>query len=222
VADFTPLWGRLTAVPEFKGMEGHSEGPMSAPLHFPDADERSREPEDSDELSEDDDDADLIDPLVLVLEAEERGEERAKLEMKPELDRLTAENEQLRDLVEQLLERNRVSEARLGDQVAELVLGVSGRVIGDALATNPRALREVLRVAMERFPVQGELRVRCPPDRVDQVQSWVAGQKGATVIGDDAVSQGVIVESGGASVEATLGAALTGLEAAVRAWQEGQ
>lgn len=218
MADFVPLWGRLAEVPTFEGLEGRGQDPMSAALHFPDADERSREPESQDEPDEED----LIDPLVLVLEAEERGEARATQELKPELERLEAENAQLRDLVEQLLERNRVSEARLGDQVAELVLGVSGRVIGDALATNPRALREVLRGAMERFPVQGELRVRCPPDRVDQVQGWIAGQKGATVIGDDAVSQGVIVESGGASVEATLGAALNGLEAAVRAWQEGQ
>jgi flagellar biosynthesis/type III secretory pathway protein FliH len=162
------------------------------------------------------------DPAVLAAleQAFNEGRKAGREEARQEMMRLESDFKILGPLVEEL-RRARLDAVRGADTViAELVLTLSRRIAGDTLAMAPDALPRLVTNAVERLPEDDEIFIRVPPSSVERIQTALGPRTRAKVVGDESVHQGCIVESRQSRIDATLEAAMSGVEAAVRSWLE--
>ena len=156
-----------------------------------------------------------LDALVAEIEAKARAQARA--ELGPEREALKAEQERTAALGRELASlRGRVMDGLSGD-IAAIVLGLSRRVVGDALALHPEALRRVLDGAVGRFPDSSGLHVRVAPEDLERVRTWLPD---AEVVADESVSGGCVVSGDEGTIDASLEAVFEGIDAAVEAWRQ--
>lgn len=153
---------------------------------------------------------------TLLAEAEARGRQAAALELEAERAGVRDTQALLDSLVAQIEVASKAAQEDLSGQVAELVLFLGRRVVGDSLALHPRALEEVVRAAVGRFPHGSKLDVRVAPRDQERVQAWLPE---VVVTPDEALSGGCVIQAQTGEVDASLGAVSESLEAAVRAWQ---
>jgi flagellar biosynthesis/type III secretory pathway protein FliH len=106
------------------------------------------------------------------------------------------------------------------DQIGDLVVQLARRVLGQSLALHPEALPGVVRDAVALLPERDELVVRVPPSAVERIEAVFKARSGVKVIADPDIAVGCHVEAGHAAIDATLDAAIEGIEAAVRVWAE--
>ncbi|QTQ30868.1 Flagellar assembly protein [Aromatoleum bremense] len=101
--------------------------------------------------------------------------------------------------------------ARLDRDVAEELVGlameVARRMVRNALAEQPEAVIETVRMALNQLP-QAQARIHLHPDDVALVRAYLAEQSGhghPTLIDDDAISRGgCLVQTAGSQLDATL------------------
>ena len=162
------------------------------------------------------------DPAVLALleQAFDDGRKAGREEAHQEMMKLESDFKVLGPLVEEL-RRARLDSVRAADgTIAELVLTLARRIAGDTLALSPDALPRLVTNALERLPEDDEIFIRVPPSSVERIQAALGPRTRATVMGDESVPHGCIVESRISRIDATLDAAMSGVEAAVRSWLE--
>lgn len=158
-----------------------------------------------------------IDIDALLAEARAEALEQARAELEPERERLAQEIERTAVLGREVAAlRGRVLDGLSGD-ISAIVLAVTRRVVGDALAMHPDALKRVLDGAVGRFPERSGLTVRVSPEDVERVSAWLGD---ALIVPDPEVSGGCIVGGDEGVVDASLDAVFEGLDAAVAAWQQ--
>ena len=153
----------------------------------------------------------------LLAEAEERGRQRALAELEAEREELGHSKALLEELRSALSEAASAREQELSAQVADLVLFLGRRVVGDSLALHPRALEQVVRAAVGRFPHGSKMEVRVAERDQERVSAWVPE---LVVVGDPSLGGGCVVRAATGEVDASLEVVSESLEAAVRAWQD--
>jgi len=159
-----------------------------------------------------------VQALVEAARSQAAAEERARLaHERAELEQLasvlSAGAADLARLHKQTLDR------AAGD-IADLILALTRRLLGDSLVVHPDALPTLIHRALERFPEKEDLRIRVPADLAEAVREAVDPGLKAAVEADPGVSGGCVLESRHGSVDATVDAAMEGVEEAVQAWLE--
>ena len=166
----------------------------------------------------------VVDIEALLLQARKEGQElgrrQAEAALGPVREELAREHEQLGVLARELLAARQRELDSLREEVAEIILLMARRVVGDALALHPDALRQVVLGAISRVPGEEPVRVLVAQADVDRVSGWLATLPRFKVEGAPAVQGGCLIESRHGSVEATVDRAFVALEAATRAWVE--
>ena len=152
-----------------------------------------------------------------VAEAEAGAEARAA-EMTAEIASLRQEQQALQGLLEGVRAVRAEALRQAARDVGDLVVAVVQRVVGDSLALHPDALAGVVEGAVAALPDDEEVVVRVPVGFEGRVAAALGSNRGLRVVPDAEISAGCVVQTTYASIEASLDAAMEGIEAAVDAW----
>lgn len=216
MTDFVSIWMSAAPAPPFEPsltpssptLDEDDEPAESSAEAAGEVDEDDDEPEDEEEV---------VDLDALIAEAEHKALLKARAELIPEREALRAEQERTAALgMEVAALRGRILDG-LSHDISNVVLGVTRRVVGDAMVHHPDALKRVIEDAVGRFPERSGLHVRVAPEDVERVRGWLGD---AEVVADEAVSGGCIVDGEEGAVDASLEAVYEGLDAVVEAWRQ--
>jgi len=148
----------------------------------------------------------------------QQGREQAETALAPIRTELEKEREQLREVAAEFLSARERELQSVRQDVAEVVLLMAQRVVGDALALHPDALRKVVLDAISGVPGDEPVTVRVSVEDAERVAGWLESMPRFRVKPDPAVQGGCHVESRYGYVEATTEQAFVALTAATRAW----
>ncbi len=105
------------------------------------------------------------------------------------------------------------------EHLGELLLTGVRQVVGDSAKLQTNALRERLVEVGQRLVGEREVIVRVRPADVDIAETMLADRSGWTVMVDDTVGPGgCVAETDAGKIDATMGAAVSGVATAVREW----
>jgi flagellar biosynthesis/type III secretory pathway protein FliH len=161
-----------------------------------------------------------IEELEVVLD-EVRAEARADAEDALVTVRaaLQAEQDQLVRLREKIEASRAVWAEEVRNMLGELVVVGVRQVVSDSADLQVEMLRDRFAEVGERLIGEQNVIVRVRPEDEDAARALVGDREGWQVVPDSDLSGGIIAETDGGKVDATLGAALTGLTDAVQGWQ---
>ena len=196
-----------------------------APSPFMNTNEPEEEPEASDtntELDEEPEEEPPIDIDALQQEAYDLGAEDAKNQMQPQIDQLENQLDLIQPMIQQMIHLRRESLEQAAKDIADIVLMVAKRVVGDSLAYNPDALPTLVQSAISQMPEEDELTIKVARDDVDCVKDALDEPYQRCVVASDEIEAGCVVETKFASIDSSLDAVASGLESAVNEWLESQ
>ena len=169
-------------------------------------------------------DAPTVDVEALVKQAREEGLEmgrkQAEAALGPIREELEAERAQLAEVARELMDARQRELDSVRHEVADLVLLMARRVVGDAMAVHPDALRNVVMGAISRVPGDEPVKVKVAPADLQRVSGWLRELPRFQVEAADGLKGGCVVESRYGCVEAAVETAFSALETATRAWVE--
>jgi flagellar assembly protein FliH len=148
--------------------------------------------------------------------AYEAGRRAAFTEIKAELDRARAAVAMVEPMIAALATARRQAVDQAADEVIAIVIGLSRRVVGDALALHPEALPNLVRSALERLPREDRVELFVPPG----AGALFSVEGRVTVVEDPTLSGGVVARTRDATVDASLDAVWSAVEEATRRWRE--
>lgn len=192
--DFRPMFGAKT---DSTGFQSLAEGGGAASEHAP-------------EVS--------VDERLAAARAE--GAEEARAEAQAELAEMRARLEILEPGLEQLASLRSASIREASEQIGDIVLKLTRRIVGDSLAVNPDALPSLVSQSLSQLPDDDEVMIRVCPDDVSAVRDALDDRFEESVVGDPSISAGCRIETRHAAIDATLDAALEAAGAAVQTWVE--
>lgn len=163
-----------------------------------------------------------IDLEALQQEAYDLGAEDAKNQIQPQIDQLENQLELIQPMIQQMIHLRRESLEQAAKDIADIVLMVAKRVVGDSLAYNPDALPTLVQSAISQMPEEDEITIKVAQDDVACVKDALDEPFQRCVVASDSIEAGCIVETKFASIDSSLDAVATGLEAAVNEWLESQ
>lgn len=161
-----------------------------------------------------------VEELEALLEEVRQGaREDAGLVLAEDRAALKREREQLMRLVENV----EGSRAAWGEEVrnvlGELVVVGVRQVVGESADLQEAMLRDRFAEVGERLIGETEVVVRVRPEDEASANALLGGRDGWTVVPDADISGGIVAETEGGKVDATMGAAVSGLNDAVQTWQ---
>jgi vacuolar-type H+-ATPase subunit E/Vma4 len=152
--------------------------------------------------------------------------EEARAELLAELDgrheRLGELVTEFERLVVERFEAKKEVLAEASEAVAELVLALSRRVVGETLAVHPRSLRHLVLQAMERLPGEDAVQVRVRPEDLPVLEAHTDSRRPITWVPDLQLEGGIVVQTDLGQVAASLEIAFTALDEAVSVWLDQQ
>ncbi len=155
---------------------------------------------------------------ALLEEARARGAAEARAALEAELAELRQAVDAIGPALEQLDGLRRRTLAGAAGDVADIVRLFARRVIGDALAMNPDALRHLVEDALDQLHEAEEVQIAVPAGAETRVAKALGPALTGRVVGDPDLSGGAVLKTRNASLDATLETALNGLDAALRDW----
>lgn len=161
-----------------------------------------------------------VDLEALVAEARAQGAAQERARVEEELRQLHQRAQALDEAVEQVCGLREQVLTEVTEEVGELVLRLTERVLEQSIALHPEAMPTLLRRALDRFPDREGLSIRVPPGALEGLREVVSPEVAAALVEDPTVRQGVVVSSRRGEVESTLASAMEAIEEAVRTWQE--
>ncbi|NCG18046.1 MAG: hypothetical protein GWP91_03415 [Rhodobacterales bacterium] len=102
------------------------------------------------------------------------------------------------------------------DDVGTIVIALSRRLLDQSLAVHPDALPALVRQALEQLPEDEKIEVHVAPGMMEQVSR--ALNENCKLVADTELGGGVSVCTRHVSIDASLEAAMNGVDAAVKAW----
>jgi len=154
-----------------------------------------------------------------VAAAEARGREAARAEVAAELAAMSEKVALAGELVGQLDAAAAAQAEEARAQVGPLILEVLQRLVGELEVFQDLSLSHAFGEVAGRMVGEREVVVRVCPAQVSLAKSLIVDRPGWTVRKDPAIKAGLRIETERGRVDATLGAALENIEAAVEAWQ---
>ena len=163
-----------------------------------------------------------IDIGEIQQEAYDLGTQDAREQLEPRIQSLEQQLEIVQPLIQQLVSMRKEALEQAADDVAKIVRLVARRVVGDSLAYNPDALPTLVKNAISQMPDEDEIVIKVAPDDVACVQDALEEIYRNSVVASESIEAGCVVETRFASIDSSLDAVVTGLEAAVAEWLESQ
>jgi flagellar biosynthesis/type III secretory pathway protein FliH len=155
-------------------------------------------------------------------EAYDLGTQDAREQLEPQIAQLENQLELVQPLIQQLVQMRKDTLEQAAKDVAEIVLLVARRVVGDSLAYNPDALPTLVQAAISQMPDEDEITIRVAEDDVACVRDALDEGYHDRVVASDDIEAGCLVETKFSSIDSSLDAVVKGLEAAVAEWLESQ
>jgi flagellar biosynthesis/type III secretory pathway protein FliH len=130
-----------------------------------------------------------------------------------------AEREQLLALQENVLEGRAAWAQEVRNVLGELVVVGVRQVVGESATLQDELLRDRFAEIGERLVGEKGIVIRVRPEDEAVARALVGDREGWSIATDSDLSGGVVAETESGKIDATLGAALTGLNEAVQEWQ---
>jgi len=134
-------------------------------------------------------------------------------------DELQLEKEQLIRLREKIEASRAVWAEEVRNMLGELVVVGVRQVVSDSAILQADMLRDRFAEVGERLIGEQNVIIRVRPEDEDVARDLIGDRAGWQVVPDSDLNGGIVAETDGGKVDATLGAALTGLAEAVQGWQ---
>ncbi|MBN2801403.1 MAG: hypothetical protein JXX28_19835 [Deltaproteobacteria bacterium] len=148
------------------------------------------------------------------------GQEGAEAAMREQREALDVAAVTLAAAIE-ALERLRPDRIRAAsDALGAVILASVERVLRQSVALHPEALPTLLNEALTHFVTRDNLKLRVPAAAFEALRDRLPPEQAAALVSDPELKDGVIAEGPGGTVEATVDAALEGIEQAIRQWAE--
>ena len=196
-----------------------------APSPFMNTNDTDEELESADAVEESEEEPEEEPPIdieALQQEAYDLGAEGAKNQMQPQIDQLENQLDLIQPMIQQMIHLRRESLEQAAKDIADIVLMVAKRVVGDSLAYNPDALPTLVQSAISQMPEEDELTIKVARDDVECVKDALDEPYQRCVVASDEIEAGCVVETKFASIDSSLDAVASGLESAVSEWLESQ
>lgn len=160
-----------------------------------------------------------IDLDAVIAEAYARGRADAEAACAPKLARLERELAVLPAIVAGADTVRATALREASDDIGRIVAALGARLLG-ATMIDAAVVARTVRESLDRMQTRDPVRVRVSPAVADKIRAGLAGEAQVEVVADASVTGGAVLESEGARIDATLGAALEGLDRAIAAWKE--
>ncbi len=157
---------------------------------------------------------------ALLEEARVEARESAEAVLAQSQLELQAQRDQLSGMIEKIDGARAAWTAEVRNVLGELVVAGVRSVVSDSAELQEDMLRNRFAVIGERLIGEQQVTIRVRPDDVDVARDLVGGREGWLVVSDDSISGGLVAESEGGRVDASLGSAITGLADSVQSWQD--
>lgn len=166
-------------------------------------------------------------PLPSTLEELEVLLEEARQEARAESEAAVAEMQAAaqsqRDELDDII--NRVESARLNwsaevrSLLGELVMVGVRTVVSESVDLQEAMLRDRFAEVGERLVGERQVVVHVRPQDVDSARQILGEREGWQVVPSEEISGGLVAETEGGKIDASMGSALTGLAESVQSWQ---
>ena len=152
---------------------------------------------------------------------EARADARAQVEAEVAAARadVEAERKRIEDIVVRVETAQATWAAEVRNVLGELVVVGVRSVVSESAELQVEMLRDRFAEIGERLVGEQDVVVRVRPEDLDFARSLVGDREGWQVLSDGEISGGLVAETEGGRVDATLGAALTGIAESVQEWQ---
>ena len=149
--------------------------------------------------------------------------EQTRIDAEAALDSVRAQLETEREQLNRLCEQMNTARSNWTNEVrnvlGELVVVGVRQVVSDSAELQADLIRDRLAEVGERLLSEQHVTLRVRPEDEDVARTVIGNREGWQIVADSDLSGGVLAETEGGKVDATLGAALTGLTEAVQVWQ---
>ncbi len=150
--------------------------------------------------------------------ARRAGRAEAMAELQPRIDELEEMVESLGPALESLSTLRRQALEQAAGDVGDIIRAVCGRVLDESFSTQPGALTRIITDALAQLPEAEEVQIAVPPGMLEHVARAVDPRFRSCVVPDGNISTGCVVRTRYVTLDATLEAALAGVDAAVHEW----
>jgi flagellar biosynthesis/type III secretory pathway protein FliH len=211
MSTFVPMRG---ARPFSLGALGGGEGPGLEPESDGFAVASSALPEPPSPLP---DTEEALDVLLDGAREQARADAGAVLaELKAEIE---SERQQLVALQKRIIEGRKAWAEQVRNMLGELVVVGVRQVVSESASLQEELLRDRFAEIGERLIGEHDILIRVRPEDEDAARALVGDREGWKIVPDADLGGGAVAETAAGKIDATLGAALSGLADSVREWQ---
>lgn len=160
-----------------------------------------------------------VDVEALIAEAHAQGMAEARAELEPRIAELESVLESIGPALDQLAALRKTALAAAAQDVGTIVSAVAKRVIDDAFTADPDRIVEVVQRALAELPDSEDIRIEVPPGQAQHVMQHLDARYRPAVVPEERIVAGCVVRTRHVSIDASLEAAMAGLEVALAEWQ---
>ena len=159
---------------------------------------------------------------LMVQEAEQRGFKRGQASRQPEVDARRESEERLGQIADEIDEARGDWAGEAREELTAFVLGAVHHLVGDIPELLEIQLRQRLQDAVEHLSGARRVAVRVSPRDVGLALDVLGDREGWEVRADPEIGGGCIATSESGELDATVGAAIAAVDAAVQGWRDEQ
>lgn len=160
-----------------------------------------------------------VDIEALVAEAHEQGRQEALAELQPRLQELEEVLDSVGPALDQVARLRKAALAQAAGDVGDIVTSICKRVIDEAFALDPQLVLDLVQRAIAELPDSEDIRIEVPPGQVEHVSRHIDERYQMAIVPEENVRAGCVVRTRHVSIDASLEAAMAGLESALTEWQ---
>lgn len=161
-------------------------------------------------------DPEYLDELLLA--ARRAGRAEAAAELMPEIEVLEQTVAALGPALDAIARLRREALEQAAGDVGEIIVAICKRVVDEAFSARPVAIARVVEEAIAQLPEAEDVRVAVPPALVEHVTRNVDSRFRSHIVPDDSVANGCVIRTRYVTLDATVEAAMAGVDAAVKEW----